>query len=530
MRRASLILMAALAGCGGSASKPTTAAPAVLPITADELRRDLTVFASDSFGGRETGSAGAMKAASFIAQRLISLGIEPGGDSMYFQRVPLVRSSFGPSTRLTVTQGPSTVQLTLGSEVVPLVQAALGPGAPSPKRSVDGDVVFAGYGMNTQGRKDFDGIKEAGKVIVMLHAAPASITDTAARKLLESQEELSNRLSRALQLQPAAIILLMTGGTKEFYDQAGPELMRAVSPTPGDRTTSDAERPIPMVVFGLARAGSPLLPAGWPTDDSPQALPGRRFSGRVDVRNDPFTAYNVVGIVRGTDARMNKTYVAYGSHYDHIGIQPGSKPDSIANGADDDGSGSVTMLAIAKSLTTHRPKRSGLFVWHVGEEKGLLGSAFFVDHSSVPIDSIVAQINADMIGRRGGSDAKFDSRVSGALAGDRLYVVGPAAAPNDQSKTLGAILDTVNARQLRPMTLDHEWDTPTHPERIYFRSDHFNYARKGIPIVFLTTGLHEDYHKVSDEVQKIDFEKMARIGSLVLELGTTLGNRGTRPK
>jgi Zn-dependent M28 family amino/carboxypeptidase len=187
------------------------------------------------------------------------------------------------------------------------------------------------------------------------------------------------------------------------------------------------------------------------------------------------------------------------------------------------------MLAIAKKLTTARPKRSSLFVWHIGEEKGLLGSNHFVEKPTVPIDSIVAMLNSDMIGRRGGSTAEFDSKVSGASTANRVYIVGPQAAPNEQSKTLGAILDTVNARQLRPLELNHEWDSPTHPERIYFRSDHYNYARKGIPIVFFTTGLHEDYHKVSDDPTKIDYEKMARIGSLLLELGTTLGNREGRP-
>jgi hypothetical protein len=347
---------------------------------------------------------------------------------------------------------------------------------------------------------------------------------------LESQAELEQRLLRALQLRPAAIILLMTGGTREFYSQAYPELLRAVTAAPGDQTTSDAQRQFPMVLLGLARPGSLLLPANWPSDDSPQALTGRRFAGRIDLRLEPFTAHNVVAVARGADARLNKTYVAFGAHYDHIGIQPGMSPDSIANGADDDASGSVTMLALAKSLMTARPRRSTLFVWHVGEEKGLLGSAYFTDHPTVPIDSIVAHVNADMIGRRGGPTPTFDSRVHGASAIDRLYVVGPNAAPNNQSKVLGAILDTVNARQLRPLQLDPEWDTPTHPERIYFRSDHFNYARKGIPILFVTTGLHEDYHKVSDEPQELDYDKMARIGALLLELGTTLGNREARPR
>lgn len=364
----------------------------------------------------------------------------------------------------------------------------------------------------------------------MLHGAPASVTDSTARERLESQEELGQRIGRALQFQPAAIIALTMGKTAEFYQQLVPYLMRSVTHAPGDQTTSDSQRPLPMVVLGLAKQGSPLLPANWPSDDAPQLLAGRRFAARVEVRRDAFTGYNVVGVVRGTDPRLNKTYVAYGAHYDHVGFQAGVPGDSIANGADDDGSGSIGMLAIAKSMTSTRPKRSALFVWHAAEEKGLLGSAFFTDHPTVPIDSIVAQLNMDMIGRRGGAKATFDSRVGGNAAANRVYIIGPSAAPNNQSKVLGAILDTVNARQVRPLEIDRALDSQTHPERYYERSDHYNYAKKGIPILFFSTGFHEDYHKVTDEPSKIDYEKMARVSSLLLELGTTVANRETRPR
>lgn len=531
MRRHLVSGLTLLGACAGGGSTTTTTpgpAPVSPAIASSELRRDLSVFASDSFTGRETGTPGAMRAARFLVERVMSLGLEPAGDSLYLQRVPLVRNTFTPATRLAVTVGSSTVPLTLGTDVIPWVN--LGAGTPLPRRNAEGDLVFAGYGMNTMGRTDFKGITDAGKVIVMLHGAPASITDSAARKQLEGVDELAQRIVRALQLRPVAIVLLMTGGTTDYYAQLSPELLRSVTEAPGDQSTSDAQRPLPMALVGRARAGSPLLPANWPSDDSPQPLTGRRFSGHVELRADPFTAYNVVAVVRGADPRLNKTYVAFGAHYDHIGILSGMSPDSIANGADDDGSGSVTMLAVAKVLKAAPPKRSALFVWHTGEEKGLLGSAYFADHPTVPIDSIVAQLNADMIGRRGGPVATFDSRVSGDAMANRLYVVGPSAAPNNQSKALGAILDSLNARQTRPFQLDHEWDTANHPEHIYERSDHFNYARKGIPIVFFTTGLHEDYHKVSDEPMKIDYDKMARVGALLIDLGTTLGNRGTRPK
>ena len=190
--------------------------------------------------------------------------------------------------------------------------------------------------------------------------------------------------------------------------------------------------------------------------------------------------------------------------------------DTIANGADDDGSGSVTLLAIARAFARgERPRRSVLLVWHVGEEEGLLGSERFTAHPTVPLDSIVAQLNADMIGRN---------------APDSLYVVGPRAAPKGQSRVLGEIVDSVNAALPRPFRINREWDSPTHPEQIYYRSDHYNYARRGVPVVFFTSGLHEDYHRVSDEPARIDYDKLARVGTLLLEVGRAVGNRERRPR
>jgi Zn-dependent M28 family amino/carboxypeptidase len=156
-----------------------------------------------------------------------------------------------------------------------------------------------------------------------------------------------------------------------------------------------------------------------------------------------------------------------------------------------------------------------LFVWHTGEEEGLFGSEHFTAHPPVPLDSIVAQLNADMIGRN---------------APDSLYLVGPVAAPKGQSRLLGALVDSVNAALPRPFRINREWDSPTHPEQIYYRSDHFNYARRGVPIVFFTSGLHDDYHRVSDEADKIDYDKLARVDLLLLGVGRAVGERETRLK
>jgi len=269
-------------------------------------------------------------------------------------------------------------------------------------------------------------------------------------------------------------------------------------------------------LIGHPSAGSPLLPPGWTGDGTPRVLRGRRFTGHVELRREPVSSYNVVAIVGGSDPALRRTYVAFGAHYDHLGVVAPEHGDSIANGADDDGSGSVALLALARTFVSARtpPRRSILFVWHVGEEKGLLGSAYFTEHPTVPIDSIVAQVNADMIGRNNP---------------DSLYIVGPAAAPRGQSRILGQVVDSVNRALAHPFAFNREWDSPTHPEQIYYRSDHYNYARKGVPIVFFTSGLHADYHRVTDKPGKIDYDKLSHVDLLMFNLGTALANRETRP-
>ena len=501
------------------ADAPRVDAPRTDPpgsINADELRRDLYVFASDSFRGRETGTADARRAAAFLARRVQLLGLEPAGDSMYMQRVPLMRETFASDTRFVVSDEGRSTALSLGVDIAPVT--SFGEELPEPRRDARGEIVFVGYGTTSAGSDAPITDDLEGKVVVMIHGAPRG-TKPELKKQLESQQALGERLGQLLPYRPAAIVLLMTGGAEEFYRQILPELMRGVVPVSERSTAPDSLRSFPMVLFGIARPHSPLLPGGWPNDARPQSL-GRELNAHVELRREPFTAYNVVAVVRGRDPQLNTTYLAYGAHYDHLGImhpdasRAATVTDSIANGADDDGSGSVALLAIARRMTMVRPKRSVLFVWHVAEEKGLLGSAYFTAHATVPIDSIVAQFNADMIGRN---------------APDMLHLVGPRAAPNYQSWRLGMIVDSVNRAYDKPLRINRQLDDPDHPEQIYRRSDHYNYAKRGIPIIFFTTGLHEDYHKVSDEASKIDYRKMSRIAQLMLDAGLAVANRETRP-
>jgi hypothetical protein len=291
-----------------------------------------------------------------------------------------------------------------------------------------------------------------------------------------------------------------------------------------------------------------------------------RFAGSAN----PDYARNVVAILRGSDPVLKDEFVAIGAHNDHIGVRETAvdhdslraynfeltrlgapvwdrssrarrdslkavihinvdslrklhpaRRDSISNGADDDGSGTVTVLEIAEALAAMpvKPKRSILFVWHTAEEKGLLGSKWFTENPTVPRGQIVAQLNMDMVGRGSATD----------IAGggpDYLQLVGSRRV----STELGDIVEAVNAASPRPFKFDYQFDANGHPERIYCRSDHYNYARYGIPITFFTTGLHPDYHQVTDEPQYIDYEHMTRVADFVRDIAINVANLDHRPK
>jgi Zn-dependent M28 family amino/carboxypeptidase len=196
---------------------------------------------------------------------------------------------------------------------------------------------------------------------------------------------------------------------------------------------------------------------------------------------------------------------------------PNGQTDRINNGADDDGSGTTSLIGIARAFA-HGPKtkRSEIFVWHAGEELGLYGSEYFADHSPVPLENIVAQLNSDMIGRNH-NNIEAESNTVYTVGADRI------------STELHNILIDANAGLPKPMTLNFQLNDPTDPERVYYRSDHYSYAAKGIPIIFFTTFLHPDYHRVTDEVEKINFDKLAHIAQLIYEIGRTVANLDHSP-
>ncbi|TAK13170.1 MAG: M28 family peptidase [Acidobacteria bacterium] len=236
---------------------------------------------------------------------------------------------------------------------------------------------------------------------------------------------------------------------------------------------------------------------------------------------------NVVGLVEGSDPVLKNTYVMYGAHLDHVGtaidnagrgrVNNPIETDRIWNGADDDGSGSAAMIGIAKTFAAGpRPKRSTVFVWHAGEEAGLYGSLYNADFPAVPIDKVVAQLNIDMIGRDRDDDPRY---------ANTLFVIGADRISTDLHNT---VVKTNDAEK-KPLTLDFEYNDPADPEAFYYRSDHFSYAAKDVPIAFFFTGTHPDYHANSDSVEKIHFDKLTRIAQMVYQAGFNIANNSVAP-
>ena len=317
-----------------------------------------------------------------------------------------------------------------------------------------------------------------------------------------------------------------------LYFVASDEMEGRDTPSRGLDTTAK------FIAMNLSRWG--FKPAG---DDGTffQRIPLRLKAGRngapvytVDETNkgkesdaDTKWTQNVVAIWEGRDPVLKNEMVAIGAHYDHVGIHPdfpGS--DKIFNGADDDGSGTVAVLSIAEALANapKRPKRSVLFVWHCGEEKGLWGSHYFNKFPTVDIKKVIAQLNIDMIGRSKKPDDTNPKNKD--LTGENaIYVIGSEM----MSSTLGSVVKETNSGYLN-LTYDYKYDDPKDKERFFFRSDHFNYAMNGIPITFWFDGVHEDYHKPGDEPQKIDYNKMERVARTILITLWNLTELKDRPK
>ena len=533
------LTLASLTGCAGGrpAGPPAPTGATTAAITPADLRLRIGIFADDSMEGRRAGSAGNVRGNAYIAGELRRLGVEPAGDAgSYFQRVPLVRYAVD-TARSTLQAGGGTLRVF--RDYFPYQ-----PTYDLPARPVNGaGVVYIGAAADSAARPSREALR--GKVVVYRsHATPNSL----------DAPDLSP--DGGLGLIAGIAITQIDPLLEQFTDYLRTphlDLKRDSSPAAGSQP-----RMLLLPTAAIAKLFGKPLDALRP-GDSAAALQG-------EVALDPaeLPATNVVGRIPGSDPALRGQYVALGAHNDAIGIvspvdhdslrayntvmrprgandapgEPGpeqaarirgildslrrlrpARADSIVNGADDDGSGSMGLLEIAEAVARAeaRPKRSLLFVWHSGEESGLQGSRWFTDHPTVARDSIVAQLNIDMIARGAAED------VPGGGPG-YVEVIGSRRL----STELGNLADSLNTSGGFGLNFNYAYDADGHPDNYYCRSDHYMYARYGIPVAFFSTGSHRDYHQVSDEPEYLDYDKFATVTRYVAALAGRVADLGHR--
>jgi peptidase M28-like protein len=529
---------AALAMCVAIGLTAAAQAPRQPSISRDDLRTWLTYIASDELQGRLVYSEGLGLAGAYIADHLKEWGVKPGGDrGSYFQEVRVLGVRTRSNSSVTVTVNGQSRTFKDGEGVTfPRNQGA--------KQTVSGEAAFAGYGVTFAPLQQDDYAQRpvSGKVAIFLgRTGPKGFT-TAHNRILNARGRV------AIDSQHAVATITQTAPPPQVPPSNVPAAQRVDFQT---AQRLDARIP-PQITASddffnfLFSASSTEYSTLRTATDKQEPLPTVALSGvsitiNVDATYDVIQTRltrNVVGLIEGSDSSLRDTYVLLGAHYDHIGYEqfavsdrrnaiascagqtrPTPRPgDIINNGADDDGSGTVTLMALAKAFSRGpRMKRSLLLVWHTSEEGGLSGSRFMADHPIVPLERVSAQLNIDMVGRNRCDDPKEANTV---------YIVGADRI----STELHNVNEESNDALPSPLALSYELNDPSDLESIYTRSDHYSYASKGVPIIFFTTGLHPDYHYVTDEVDKIEFPKMARIAALVYGTATRVANLDHQPR
>jgi hypothetical protein len=501
-------------------------------ISANQIKDYLTFIASDEMEGRDTPSRGLDTTAKFLALNLARWGLKPAGDTgSFFQRIDLRRDRADNGQTKVEINGRT---LAAGTDYLP----AGGSG------DISGQLVFAGSGWFVKSKEidSYKGVDPAGKIAVVFgipNAPPRGVTRADFGK---QGEGFMNPNDYARSKGVVGLIYVPDFQYLANWQRNRQRIMERGSTVVAKFQTATTSSPLPSVVIspeianslfaGERQSAAGIFNASY--SSSGAALPEpflmsqtKQITISVASSTETVPTQNVVAVWEGSDPVLKNEYVALGAHYDHVGSGcPAVGSDTICNGADDDGSGTTALLSIAEALAKAptQPKRSGLFVWHCGEEKGLWGSRYFTEYPTVPLNQIVAQINIDMIGRSK-KPGDTNPRNRDLTGPDAVYLIGSTM----MSTELGEIVNTVNKSFLN-LTLDTRYDDPKDPNRFFFRSDHYNYARKGIPIIFFFDGVHEDYHRAGDTADKIDYQKMEKITRTIYMTLWEIANRPLRLK
>ena len=526
----SLMLPTTLGQRSGSKPKATAAAAlmtarGVDTISAAQLQNYLSFIASDEMEGRDTPSRGLDTTAKFIAMNLTRWGFKPAGDNgSFFQRIALRRDQLDGAHSTAEINGQ---KFNFGEDFLPNAVAA----------TFTGPLVYVGNGWVVKSKNidAYRGVDVKGKITVVLgQGFPKGVT-TADLRSGTPGVDWFNPVVYAQQHGARGVLTIPDATLTQNWEQ---QRQRALQPARAVVERFQTNAPVSTVTMSAKMANALFegekfdVTTLFARSQSGDPVPAfdlnvsKTVNITVAVKPDHPTTQNIVAVWEGSDPVLKNEYVAVGAHYDHIGICAPGTADPICNGADDDGSGTTALLGMAEAIShaKARPKRSVLFVWHCGEEKGLWGSRYFTDYPTIPLAQIVTQLNIDMIGRSK-KDGDTEPRNKDLSGPNQIYVIGSKM----MSTELGELTEAVNKSFLN-LQFDYRYDDPNDPNRFFFRSDHYNYARKGIPIVFFFDGVHEDYHRPGDEPQKIDYVKMQNVARTVYVMLWEITNRATRVK
>ena len=480
-------------------------------INATELRMHLSFLASPELGGRYTLAPNFKIAAKYLASRLEAYGFKGAVNGNFYQPFDVIVSQAVPDQcSMSLSNGTQKTDYQYGD----FFNSGYVGG------DVEAPIVFVGHGISdpAQGHDDYKDLDVKGKIVLIAGGSPKGIDSSRVPENGSGAEAAAAHGAAGALLLPPRYML-------QYMRQPGAR--RATR----ERVilAADKSRRIPEVRLGpdvadvlLGEAGTTLnavLQANEEHSDlAPRAL---KSSAKVHMTLEQSTqsSQNVAAIMEGTDPNLKNEYVIFSAHYDHV---KANDKGQIYPGADDDGSGTSSVLNIAKAISLHRPKRSVLIMFHAGEELGLLGSEFNADYSPVvPLKQIVTDLNIDMIGRERDANPKNQEIV----APGSIFTIGA-----DKISTELSQIEEKTNQDTEKLKFDYKLNDPNEPNRFYFRSDHWNYAKHGIPIIFFFDGTGEDYHQPTDTVDKINFEKMARVARMVYGTGYRVANLDHRLK
>ncbi|MCI4670706.1 MAG: M28 family peptidase [Bacteroidia bacterium] len=475
-------------------------------ITKEDMQAHLYFLADDLLEGRETGERGQHIAGIYIRAHFMRLGLIPGNktDQTYFQKFYLNRSEIKDAS------------LTIGKQELKFGDSFLASGGMADK--MEGEMVFAGFGFENDDYNNLEGLDLEGKIAVIVSGRPNGMPSAGNR--FRELQALRNRKDLLIEKGAKAVLIGVPDSSykiiKRYSRRSSSEI--SASPRRGspliflqDETLAqilnNGKKTIPEIREALA--GNASIPKN--------KLKKKSFSMTADVDFKSKEASNVMGYLEGTDKKDELLVIT--GHYDHVGV---NSKGVVYNGADDDGSGTTAVLELAEAFATaakegYKPRRSILFMTVSGEEKGLLGSEFYANNPIYPLENTITNLNIDMIGR---VDKRYEGKEN---QNEYIYLIGSDKLSSELHELSEEANDTYSN-----LTLDYKYNDENDPNRFYYRSDHYNFAKNGIPIIFYFNGTHEDYHQPGDDPEKIAYQKMQNITRLVFATAWKVANRDER--